>query len=68
MRLEVHAVCGHLVAVAKAEDLKAAAVGEDRPGPIHKGVEAPQPIDELVAGAQVEVVGVAEDDLRVGRS
>ena len=67
VRLEAHAVCGDLVAVAEAEDLKAAAVGEDRPGPVHKGVESPHPVDELVAGAQVEVIGVAEDDLRLGR-
>ena len=67
MRLETHAVCDYLVAVAEAEDLKAAAVGEDRLGPVHKGVESPQPVDELMTGAQVEVIGVAEDDLRLGR-
>ena len=67
MRLEAHAICGDLVAVPEAEYLKAAAVGEDRLGPVHKGVESPHPVDELVAGPQVEMVGVAEDDLRLGR-
>ena len=67
VRLETHAVCGDFVAVAEAEDLKAAAVGEDRPRPVHKGVEAPHPVNELVPGTQVEVIGIAEDDLRLGR-
>ena len=66
VRLEAHAIGGDLVAVTEAEDLEAAAVGEDRLGPAHKGVESSQPVDELVTGAQVEVVGVAEDDLRLG--
>ena len=53
-----------LAHVGEAEDLEAAAVGEDGAVPVHEAVQAAQLGDELVAGPQGEVVGVAEDDLR----
>ena len=49
---------------AHTESLKAAAVGEDGAGPSHKAMQAAGPPDGGDAGAQVEVIGVAEDDLR----
>ena len=49
--------------VAQADHLVAARVGQDRPVPGHELVQAAEPFDALVARAQVEVVGVAQDDL-----
>ena len=50
----------------EAEDLVAAAVGQDRMRPADEAVQAAPPRDQLVAGTQIEVIGVAEDDLRAG--
>ncbi len=44
--------------------MKAAGVGEDRPVPAHERVQPAHLADDLVAGAQVQVVRVAEDHLR----
>ena len=46
------------------DDLEAARIGQDRPVPAHEPVEPAEPLDPLVAGAQVQVVGVREDDAR----
>ena len=62
---ELHALLGDLAEGGQGEDLKSAAVGEDGFGPIHELVEAAHVVDELVAGADVEVVGVGELDLAV---
>ena len=48
----------------KAEDLKAAAVREDGLVPRVEAVQAAAPRHEFVAGPQVQVIGVAEDDFR----
>jgi hypothetical protein len=37
------------------------------PGPTDEAVQAAKTADELVAGAQIEVIGVAEDDFRAER-
>ena len=52
------------LAAREAEDLEAAGVGEDRPRPAHKAVQPAQTCDALIAGAQVEVVGVGEHEDR----
>ena len=52
-----------LADVGELKDLEAAAVGEDRAVPAHEAVQAAQFGDQLVAGPQGEVIGVAEDDL-----
>ena len=49
------------------EHLKAAGVGEDRPVPLHELVQAAQLANQLVAGPEVQVIGVGEDHLRVHR-
>ena len=51
---------------AQAEDLEPAAVGEDGPVPVHEPVKPPVLADQLVPRPQVEVVGVAQDDLGAG--
>ena len=51
-------------AVDQAEDLEAAAIGQDRPIPAHEAMQPAHTRDQLVAGLKVQVVGVAENDLR----
>ena len=48
--------------VPERHDLEAARVGEDRTLPVHEPMEAAEPRDPLMAGSQVEVVGVRQDD------
>ena len=47
-------------AVAHREDLEAAGVGDDRPVPAHELVQAAEAGDELVAGVEEQVEGVAQ--------
>jgi len=61
--LEGHAFFGDLAHGRKGEHLKAAGVREDRPVPAHEGVEAAEPSHQLIAGAQPQVISVAQDDL-----
>ncbi len=49
--------------VAEREDLETARVGEDRPVPAHEPVQPAELRDQCVAGAEVQVVGIAEQDL-----
>ncbi len=53
--------------VEQREDLEAARVGEQGARPAHEAVQAAELLDQLLAGPQVQVVGVAEDDLRAER-
>ena len=56
-----------LAQLAQAENLKAARVGEHGARPTDKSVQPAHAPDGLVAGAQVEVIGIAENDLRAQR-
>ena len=67
VRLEAHALLAHLADLGQRHDLEAAAVGEDRPVPAHEGVQAAEAGDALGAGAQHQVIGVAEHDVGAGR-
>jgi hypothetical protein len=58
---ERHALLGDLAQLAEAHHLVAAAVGEDRAVPVHEAVQPAEPRDALGAGAEHQVVGVAED-------
>ena len=49
--------------MAHREHLEAAGVRDDRPPPAHELVEAAEARDQLVAGLEEEVEGVAEDEL-----
>ena len=55
-----------LAARGQRKDLKAAAVGEHRAFPGREAVHAAGAFEDLHAGAQVEVIGVCQDDLRAG--
>lgn len=47
----------------KRKDLKAAAVCQNRPGPLHEGMQPAQLFDQSLAGAQGQMIGVGENDL-----
>ena len=57
---------GDLDAMGEAEELEAAAVGQDRAVPAHEAVQAAQRRDHLFAGPQGQVIGVAQDHLGPG--
>ena len=67
VRAEAHAVVGDFAQLAERENLKAAGVGEQGARPTDEFVQAAHAADGLVAGAQVEVIGVAENDLGAER-
>ena len=67
MGAEAHAFVGDFAQVGEAEDLKAAGVSEHGAGPADEAVQAADAADDFVAGAEIEMVGVAEDDLRAQR-
>jgi hypothetical protein len=60
--LEDHALVGNFAEAAEAEDLEAAGIGEDGVGPRHEAVKSAHFADELVAGAEEEMVGVGQQD------
>ncbi len=57
---------GHRAELCEGEDLEAPGVGEHRALPAREGVEAAEGADHRVAGAQVEMEGVAEDHAAAG--
>ncbi len=63
MGAELNALVGDFAQLRKRENLESAGVGEHGAGPTDEFVQAAHAADGLVAGAQVEVIGVAEDDL-----
>ena len=67
VRAEADAVVSDLAQRAEREDLKAAGVGEQGARPTDEAVQPAHAADGLVAGTQVEVIGVAENDLRAER-
>jgi len=64
MRAEFHAVLLDFANLGEAENLEAAAVGENGFGPVDELVEITGGGDDVEAGAEMEMVGVAENDLR----
>ena len=59
-----HALLGDLAQLCQTEYLKSAAVGQDRPVPAGKPVQAAHIRYQLVAGTQMQMVGIAQHDLR----
>ena len=64
MRLKLGAFLGDRPPLGQAEHLESAAVGQHRTFPADKAMEAATASDELVTGAEEQVIGVAENDLR----
>src|ERR1035437_1012100 len=64
MRTKFDAVFLHLANFCEAENLKTAAVSENRQIPIHEFVQSARGADDVESGTQVEMISVAENDLR----
>ena len=64
MGVEAAPFLGDFAHPGERKDLEAARIGEDRPVPAHEAVKPAGGREDLRAGAQHEVVGVAQDDLR----
>ncbi len=62
MGAEAHAFVGDLAQSAERKDLKAAGVSEQGARPTDELVQSAHALDGFVTGAEVEVVGVAEND------
>src|SRR5579872_870529 len=63
MRTELHAFVCDLAKLREAVDLEAAGVGEQAAWPADEFVQAAHAADRFVAGTEIEMVGVAENDL-----
>ena len=66
VRTEVASLLLELAALRQREDLKAAAVGEHRPLPCRETVHATRLLHDAHTRAQVEMVGVGQNDARTG--
>src|SRR5208282_857250 len=64
MRIELDAVWFDFPDSGKAENLVTAAVGENRQFPVHEPMQPASGANDVESGPDVEVIGVAEDDLR----
>ena len=60
---EGHALLGDLTQLCQTEHLKSAAVGQDRAVPAGKFVQTAHIRYQLIAGTQMQMVGVAQHDL-----
>ena len=66
MAFEGHAPFRQLAQARKAHDLKAAAVGQDRLLPVHEIMQPAKRGDPFGGGAQHQVIGIAQQDIRPG--
>ena len=72
MRLEMHPVVADVFRRRQGEDLKPAAVREDRPVPVHKAVQPAAGLDHLVSRSDRKMIGIGElhlaaDLFQIGR-
>ena len=65
MGLEDDAIVGDLSEFGKAEDLKPPGVGQNRTRPAHEAVQPAEPAHGFMTRAQVEVVGIGENNGRI---
>ncbi len=65
VRAELHAILGEFAQIAEAEDLEAAGVGEDGLMPCHELLHSAKLADGFDARAEIEMVGVVEQNLNV---
>ena len=64
--LELHPVLGDAAKALEGEHLKATRVGQHRPVPGGKPMQPTHLLDHLFAGPEMQVVGVAQNDLGAG--
>ena len=62
---ELHPVLTHLPQLVEAEDLKSAGIGKHGAGPGDEAVQSAEPANQLMPRAQVQVIGIGKNDLRV---
>ena len=62
---EGHSLVGQLAVLGQREDLETAAVGEDGAVPTVELVKATGTLNDVHARAQVQVIGIAQNDLRL---
>lgn len=65
MTTEVNALLSDFAQLGEGEDLKSAAIGQNRVIPTHETVQAAKMLDHVESRPEKEVVGVAKDDLCV---
>ena len=63
MRGKFYAFIRYLTHGRQGKDLEPAAIGKDRPVPVHKRMQTAGLSYDVVTGPQVKMVGVGEDDL-----
>ena len=63
MGVELDSFLADLAELGEREDLKAAAVGEDRSVPGHEAMQAAHGLDQLISGSDVQVISVGQLDL-----
>ena len=63
VRLKPHPLAPNAVQLGETPHLEPAGIGQQQPIPGHEAVQSPHLADEPMPGPQVEMVGVAEDDL-----
>jgi len=59
----MYAFFGDFTHFAKAEDLKATRVGQDRLVPVHEFMQATELIDDISTRAQPKMKGIAKDNV-----
>ena len=64
MAAEGRALFGNLAQVRQGKHLEAAAVGQDGMGPIHEGMQPARFLHNVLAGAEMEMIGVGQNDFR----
>ena len=64
MRMEGYPLLADVAELCQAEYLKSAAVGQDGPVPAGELVQAAHVGNHLVAGTQMQMIGIAQHDLR----
>ena len=61
MALEGYALIVDLPRFGERKDLEAARIRQHGVRPLHELMQAAQVADDFIAGAQVEMIGIAED-------
>jgi len=67
MAFEGHALFRQLAQPRQAHHLKPAGIGEDRLVPVHELMQPAQTVDPFGSGAQHQMIGIAQQDIRTGR-
>ena len=62
MAAKGHAVRVQLTTMRQAEHLIAAGIGQNRAIPAHKTVQSSKPLDQIVAGAQIKMIGIRQQE------